>query len=235
MSAIEYGTRTTIVWNLALAAIPSNLGVTLFGHIASHWYLLSRTTHLGPPRLSWISNRHQIPTVKPWRTFVEWNEQHVAMHPFAHVTRKAQAELHNIISPDRIPEFHDQKSLPCNNELINGTLRWRPVTVLGGRHMLSHRSTNAWVYSYLRAGFCQLGRHTIDAHGWYVIRGIVHDAPMFPDPRLQAFGLHGEEGFIPGIIPMETGQFQLHDRPTYDKVAESLNMEYEGAKSRISD
>ena len=48
------------------------------------------------------------------------------------VMRKAQAELDKVVGQDRLPEFKDRESLPYVNALINETLRWRPVAVLGG-------------------------------------------------------------------------------------------------------
>ncbi|KAG1819304.1 uncharacterized protein BJ212DRAFT_1345370 [Suillus subaureus] len=60
--------------------------VSPFGCITSHWYLWCcsmimwsirrRTMPLGPLGLPWICNRHQMPTVKPWRMFAKWNEQY---------------------------------------------------------------------------------------------------------------------------------------------------------------
>ena len=48
------------------------------------------------------------------------------------VMRKAQAELDKIVGPDRLPTFEDHSSLRYVNALINETLRWRPIAVLGG-------------------------------------------------------------------------------------------------------
>lgn len=30
----------------------------------------------GPMGLPWIGNRNQVPVIKPWRKFKEWNEQY---------------------------------------------------------------------------------------------------------------------------------------------------------------
>ena len=56
----------------------------------------------------------------------------VAMLHFPETMRKAQAELDRVIGPDRLPGFEDRDRLPYLQALINETLRWRPIAVLGG-------------------------------------------------------------------------------------------------------
>ena len=51
---------------------------------------------------------------------------------YPNVMKKAQAELDKVIGPDRLPSYADRDSLPYMNALINETLRWRPIAVLGG-------------------------------------------------------------------------------------------------------
>ena len=46
--------------------------------------------------------------------------------------RKAQTELDEVVGPDRLPVFEDRERLPYLRALINETLRWRPIAVLGG-------------------------------------------------------------------------------------------------------
>ncbi|KAF8888758.1 cytochrome P450 [Infundibulicybe gibba] len=43
-----------------------------------------------------------------------------------------QAELDAVVGPERMPEFEDKSQLPYTNALIDETLRWRPVTAIGG-------------------------------------------------------------------------------------------------------
>ncbi|KAG0698338.1 cytochrome P450 [Suillus ampliporus] len=205
----------------------------------------------------------------------------LAMLHFPHVMRKAQAELDNVIGADRIPEFHDKESLPYINALVNETLRWRPVAVLGGT---PHAVTQEDEYQ----GMFIPKNSTVFAN----LAGIMHDATMFPDPdnfhperflettdpRLQTFDLPFGWGrrICPGmymslnslfinvsrilwafdITPAidVTGVKKLPDTwnytngfnsrlvsfdctiaPRSSKVVELLNMEYEGAKSSISD
>ena len=48
------------------------------------------------------------------------------------VMRKAQAEVDSVVGQDRLPDWDDKEKLPYINALINETLRWRPIAVLGG-------------------------------------------------------------------------------------------------------
>lgn len=51
---------------------------------------------------------------------------------FPEVMRKAQIELDSIVPSDRMPEYDDYESLQYVRAIVNETLRWRPVAVLGG-------------------------------------------------------------------------------------------------------
>ena len=51
---------------------------------------------------------------------------------YPNVMRKAQEELDTVVGQERMPDFNDESSLPYVWAVINETLRWRPVAVLGG-------------------------------------------------------------------------------------------------------
>lgn len=51
---------------------------------------------------------------------------------FPNVRKKAQDELDTVIGTERMPEYKDREFLPYVRAVINETLRWRPVAVLGG-------------------------------------------------------------------------------------------------------
>lgn len=51
---------------------------------------------------------------------------------FPEAMRKAQAELDAVVGADRLPGYEDRERLPYLKAVINETLRWRPIAVLGG-------------------------------------------------------------------------------------------------------
>ncbi|KAF8888833.1 cytochrome P450 [Infundibulicybe gibba] len=58
---------------------PSALGavcLALITILAIKWYRLRASMPPGPRGIPWIGNRHQLPSVKPWRKFAEWNRQY---------------------------------------------------------------------------------------------------------------------------------------------------------------
>ena len=59
-------------------------------------------------------------------------QRSVAMLHYPDVMRKAQAEVDSVVGQDRLPDWRDSDKLPYINALINETLRWRPIAVLGG-------------------------------------------------------------------------------------------------------
>ncbi|KAJ6561881.1 cytochrome P450 [Mycena capillaripes] len=85
---------------------------------------------------------------------------------------KAQKELDSVIGPDRMPTFEDFEDLPFIRAIVNETLRWRPVAVLGGT---PHSSTEDFVYQGM---FIPKGS-TIIANLW----GIHLNPADFPDPH----------------------------------------------------
>ncbi|KAJ6512698.1 cytochrome P450 [Mycena sanguinolenta] len=86
---------------------------------------------------------------------------------------KAQKELDAIVGPDRMPTFEDFDDLPFIRAIVNETLRWRPVAVLGGT---PHKSTDDMVYQGM---FIPKGS-TIIANLW----GIHLNPADFPDPHV---------------------------------------------------
>lgn len=44
---------------------------------------------------------------------------------------KAQEELDRVVGKDRLPTFEDFQDLPYVRAVVNETLRWRPIAVLG--------------------------------------------------------------------------------------------------------
>ncbi|KAJ7249189.1 cytochrome P450 [Mycena haematopus] len=85
---------------------------------------------------------------------------------------KAQKELDSVVGPDRMPTFEDLDNLPFIRAVVNETLRWRPVAVLGGT---PHASTEDFVYQGM---FIPKGS-TIIANLW----GIHLNPVDFPDPH----------------------------------------------------
>ncbi|KAJ7016951.1 cytochrome P450 [Mycena alexandri] len=85
---------------------------------------------------------------------------------------KAQKELDAVVGPDRLPTFEDFDDLPFIRAIVNETLRWRPVAVLGGT---PHSSTEDLIYEGM---FIPKGS-TIIANLW----GIHLNPVDFPDPH----------------------------------------------------
>ncbi|KAJ6561900.1 cytochrome P450 [Mycena capillaripes] len=85
---------------------------------------------------------------------------------------KAQKELDAVVGPDRMPTFEDFEDLPFIRAIVNETLRWRPVAVLGGT---PHSSTEDFAYQGM---FIPKGT-TIIANLW----GIHLNPADFPDPH----------------------------------------------------
>lgn len=52
---------------------------------------------------------------------------------YPEVMHKAQAELDSVVGISRIPDFSDKPQLPYIQAVVNETLRWRPIAVLGGQ------------------------------------------------------------------------------------------------------
>ncbi|PIL29212.1 cytochrome P450 [Ganoderma sinense ZZ0214-1] len=95
----------------------------------------------------------------------------LAMLHFPETMRKAQEELDRVVGPDRLPRFEDRDSLPYLQALINETLRWRPIAVLGGtpHAVIADDEYNGM---YIPKGSTVFGN----------LAGIMHDPVMFPSP-----------------------------------------------------
>ncbi|KJA23839.1 hypothetical protein HYPSUDRAFT_214889 [Hypholoma sublateritium FD-334 SS-4] len=96
----------------------------------------------------------------------------LAMLHFPGVQKRAQAELDAVVGQDRMPDYEDRENLPYMRALINETLRWRPVAILGG---LPHAVTTDDVYNGM---FIPKGS-TVFAN----FHGIMKDPEMFPEPE----------------------------------------------------
>ncbi|GAA6009287.1 hypothetical protein JCM10207_004336 [Rhodosporidiobolus poonsookiae] len=85
---------------------------------------------------------------------------------------KAQEELDRVVGPDRLPTFDDFEDLPYVRAVVNETLRWRPIAVLGGT---PHASTEDDWYNGM---FIPKGS-TVIANLW----SIHLNEKDFPDPH----------------------------------------------------
>ncbi|THH20767.1 hypothetical protein EUX98_g8515 [Antrodiella citrinella] len=90
---------------------------------------------------------------------------------FPEVQVKAQKELDAVLGPSRMPEYEDKENLPYIAAIVDETLRWRPVAVLGGT---PHAVTADDEYKGM---FIPKGS-TVYAN----LAGIMHDPEMFPSP-----------------------------------------------------
>ena len=56
----------------------------------------------------------------------------LAMALYPEVQKKAQAEIDDVVGPNRIPDFKDRSSLPYINAVIKELSRWNLVVPFGG-------------------------------------------------------------------------------------------------------
>ena len=54
------------------------------------------------------------------------------IHPEVQDQKKAQAEIDNVVGPDRLPDFDDRPFLPYVNAIAKESMRWHLVGPLGG-------------------------------------------------------------------------------------------------------
>ena len=58
----------------------------------------------------------------------------MALYP--EVQKKAQAEIDNVVGPNRLPDFQDRPSLPYINAIVKESTRWNLVAPLGNTALL---------------------------------------------------------------------------------------------------
>jgi len=64
------------------------------------------------------------------------------------VQRRAQEELDLVVGNDRLPGPEDREHLPYINAIVKETMRWQPVTPLGG-FLLSPEELVIGAYVYV--------------------------------------------------------------------------------------
>ncbi|KAL0067441.1 hypothetical protein AAF712_005428 [Marasmius tenuissimus] len=96
----------------------------------------------------------------------------LAMLHFPDVMTKAQQELDRVVGQQRMPEYSDEPHLPYIRAIVNETLRWRPVAVLGGtpHAVIADDSYRGWSIPKGSTIFANL-------------YGILKDPEMFPEPE----------------------------------------------------
>ncbi|KAJ7146890.1 cytochrome P450 [Mycena epipterygia] len=85
--------------------------------------------------------------------------------------KKAQMEIYEVIGPERLPDFNDEKSLPYVSALVKEVLRWRPVTPIAIPHYLAVE--DEYRGYRLPAGSIIIGN----------VWAIMQDKDMYPDPN----------------------------------------------------
>ncbi|KIJ64047.1 hypothetical protein HYDPIDRAFT_112573 [Hydnomerulius pinastri MD-312] len=93
----------------------------------------------------------------------------MALHP--EVQARAQAEIDSVVGTERLPDFHDQPSLPYVEAIIRETMRWNPVTPV-----LPHATSEDDVYNgyYIPKGA------TVLMNLWAMSR----NEEMYPNPSV---------------------------------------------------
>ncbi|CCM05165.1 uncharacterized protein FIBRA_07374 [Fibroporia radiculosa] len=94
----------------------------------------------------------------------------LAMTIYPDVLKRAQAEIDQVVGPDRLPNFDDRISLLYVDWIVWECLRWNPVTPLG----IAHSMTDDDEYE----GYHIPKGTTVLPNVW----GILHDETTYPDP-----------------------------------------------------
>ena len=75
----DYASLTNVVYHIILNnATP--LLLTLLTLLIVREHTRKQNMPPGPRGLPFIGNKHQVPSVKPWRKFAEWNRQYGAYY-----------------------------------------------------------------------------------------------------------------------------------------------------------
>ncbi|KAH9924289.1 CyP450 monooxygenase [Epithele typhae] len=94
----------------------------------------------------------------------------LAMSLSPEIQHRAQAELHSVVGPDRLPTHDDRPALPYVNAIIKESLRWQNVLPLG----VHHTTTEDTVYD----GYFIPKGTMLFPNTWTCL----HDPEVFPDP-----------------------------------------------------
>jgi cytochrome P450 len=92
------------------------------------------------------------------------------MVKYPEVQRKAHAELDYVIGRSRLPNFQDRESLPYISAIVKETMRWQPVSPLGGAHCSTEDSE-------YKGYFIPKGSYVI-GNAW----SILHEPFDYPEP-----------------------------------------------------
>ncbi|RPD62673.1 CyP450 monooxygenase [Lentinus tigrinus ALCF2SS1-7] len=101
------------------------------------------------------------------------------------VLRKAQAQLHAVVGPRRLPVHADRENLPYITAIVKECLRWHPVLPFG----LPHLTTQDMEYR----GYFIPARTLLLANAW----ACLHDPEVYPEP----------ERFLPDRFVLENGEW----------------------------
>ena len=93
----------------------------------------------------------------------------MSLHPG--VRERAQAELHAVVGPNRLPAHADRPNLPYINAIIKESLRWQNAAPLGIPHAVV--DDDEYEGYFIPAGT------VVFANTWYVKHGLTLSIPYF--------------------------------------------------------